>query len=261
LFRLDCCADRGGDLYNLSRALSKHGDPAAPTSGDTIKIAVEEMREMSQKVFQTFKSQYIDKAKNIFDEIDKLTLENVCGKYFDYVNSKIESGDIEDIEAKLSILKSRMKRFIIYQLGNANINQGVNCGYYNIIGKEEENNRGEINNEINKYLFEHCFNPQKNENNYRHFLDYLLINFSSTFGEPYGESKFIPHINEFTKVLDKNKLADYWKEHGEIIKFKNYESEERKIFTGNYNASYEENLKSTFEELDESIETEDTQEE
>jgi hypothetical protein len=247
-FRLKCCSDRGGDLFNLSRALIKHGDLEAPTSGMVRDIVVGEMREISQRVFQIFKSQYIDKDKNIFNEINKLTLENVCGKYFDYVKAKTESGDIKNIDQKLFSLQSRMKAFIIYQLGNTIISSGIGCGYYNVIGKED--NKG-ISQATNKYLFEHCFNPQKDESNYKYFLDFLLINFSYI-----TEGKYIPHINEFIRVLDDKKLKDYWCKHGVEIKSKNYESEDRNIFTVNYIASYKEDLKSTFEVLDEFIKTE-----
>ena len=256
LFRLKCRSGRGGDLFNLSRALIKHGDPKAPTSGMVRDIVVEEMREISQRVFQIFKSQYIDKDKNIFNEIDKLTLENACGKYFDYVKVKTESGDIKNIKEKLFSLQSRMKAFIIYQLGSTTISSGIGCGYYNVTGKEDEKNNKGISQSTNNYLFEHCFNPQKNENNYRYFLDFLLINFLYIPEGYSNKLKYIPHINAFLGVLDQKKLKAYWNEHGSKIKSKNYDSEDRNIFTANYIASYKEDLKSTFEVLDEFIKTE-----
>ena len=253
LFRLRCSSDRGGDIFNLSRALSKHGDPNAPTEGSVKNIVIEEMREISQKVFQIFKEQYIDTGKNIFDEIDRLTLEAVCGDYLTYVNSKVASGEIEDIEKFLSSLKSRLKSFIIYQLGNSIINHGIGCGYYDMEGKED---KGGIHTAVNEYLFSVCFDPQKNENNYQHFLDYLLINLAHTYGATH-ESDYIPHINEFTKVLDKEKLIDYWKTNAEAIKGKNYNTQERQIVTANYVANYKDDLEATFKVLDELISIED----
>lgn len=240
-FRLNCRADKGDDIFNLARALSKHGDPNAPIEGDTRIIAIEEMREISQKVFQIFKSQYINKEKNIFDEIDNVTLEAVCGKYFDYVNSSY----VKNINIIFSSLKSQMKAFIIFQLGNT-LKNSITCGYYNVTGKENETNKGEISQEINKYLFEFCFNPEKNEKNYEHFLDYLLINFSYQL----KEEKYIPNIDTFTKVLDKHKLADYWKNHANKIKAKNYETINKEVITQNYTNSYKNDLKSTFEILE-----------
>ncbi|MCG8541085.1 MAG: KAP family NTPase, partial [Clostridia bacterium] len=250
LFRLSCCTDRGGDIFNLSRALSKHGDPNAPTSGSVRAIVIEEMREMSQKVFGVFKTQYIDKKKNIFDEIDKLTLSEVCGENYGHVKAKIESGNIENIDVQLLILKSRLKSFMIYQLGNVMISSGIGCGYYNFTGKEDEKNKEGINLSINEYLFDYCFNPEINEGNYRHFLDYLLLNFAHSIGGYSDRFKYRPHINEFTKVLNNTTLACYWESHGAKIKSKRYESEDKKIFTGNYIASYKEDLESTFKVLD-----------
>jgi hypothetical protein len=65
-FRLFCSADRGGDMFNLQLALSKHGDRQAPTQGSVRDIAIDEMREISQRTFQIFKNHYIDKKKNFF---------------------------------------------------------------------------------------------------------------------------------------------------------------------------------------------------
>lgn len=254
LFRLRCSSDRGGDIFNLSRALSKHGDPKAPTEGSIKNIVIEEMREISQKVFQIFKEQYIDAEKNIFDEVDSLTLEVACGDYLAYVNSKVTSGEIEDIEKFLSSLKSRLKSFIVYQMGNSIISHGIGCGYYDVEGKKDE---GGIKKAINEYLFSVCFAPQKNENNYLHFLDYLLINLAHTYGAIH-ESEYVPHINEFTKVLDKEKLADYWKTNSAAIKGKNFQTEDRQVITANYVANYKNDLENTLKVLDELIQNEET---
>lgn len=243
LFRLMCCIDRGGDIYNLSTALSKHGDSLAPTSGDTAIILISEMREISQAVFRIFKHHFVEQNKNIFNEIDNLTIENVCGKFFD-----IKLREIEDLEAKLLTLKSNMKSFIIYQLGNTIISTGIGCGYYNF---DDKGDNKRINQAINDYLFGFCFNPQQDEKNYRHFMDYLLINFS--YSIKFGDLEYIPHINEFTKILNKEYLANYWKEHGDIIKSRDFQSENKRVFTGNYVATYSEDLNTTFKILDEII--------
>jgi hypothetical protein len=67
-----------------------------------------------------------------------------------------------------------MKSFIVYQLGNTVIDQGIGCGYYNPNGNKDKK---ENNITFNDYLFEYCFNSQKQGKNYKHFLDYLLLNF------------------------------------------------------------------------------------
>jgi hypothetical protein len=246
LFRLSCCANRGRDIPNLSRALSKHGNLHVSSSGNIGITVVEKMRLISQKVFQGFQSQFINQNKNIFDEIDNLTLKDICGKYF---NSIAKSGAIEDIEVQLLKLKSIMKSFIVYQLGNTTIGQGIGCGYYNPNGNRDEK---ENNLTINNYLFEYCFNPQKQGKNYKHFLDYLLLNFVPFIN--YSNANYINNIKEFTKVLDKDLLAAYWDKHCDFIKNKNYQSEDRKVFTGkDVIIAYNENLVNVYEVLDELI--------
>lgn len=249
LFRLYCCADRGGDMYNLSRSLARHGNSKAPTTGNTGVIVVEEMREMSQKVFKDFKSQFIDKKKNIFDEIDNLTINDVSGKCLNFINAKVESGAITGLENRLSVLKSNMKAFIVYQLGSAEINNGIGCGYYNTSGDKDQKG---INQAMNDYIFGYCFNPKNNENNHMHFLNYLLVNFSHVIGHS-GSFRWVPNINEFTKVLDKDRLNTYWKEQSSSIKSRKFELENRVVFTANYIASYADYIEVTYKVLDEFI--------
>ncbi|WKZ29432.1 MAG: P-loop NTPase fold protein [Patescibacteria group bacterium] len=249
-FRLFCSADRGGDIFNLSRALSKHGDPNAPTDGSIREIAIGEMREISQAVFGIFKSQYIDPGKNIFDLIDGLSLADFAGKYQAYIEGKVTSGEIENAETTVADLKSRMKSFITYQLTNTYISSGVGCGYYDPSGKEDA---GGISHSVNDYLFGTCFNPSVAGKNYEHFLDYLLINFASTF-ESRGGREYTPHINEFTKILDKSKLAEYWREHATTIRGLNLTEKEKTVITSNYSASYKDDLAGVFQVLDKLIE-------
>lgn len=65
IFRLCCCADRGGDMFNLSRALSIHGGPDNPTEGTVNDIVIGEMREISQYIFRIFKRDILTR-KSIF---------------------------------------------------------------------------------------------------------------------------------------------------------------------------------------------------
>lgn len=245
-FRLFCSADRGGDIFNLTRSLSKHASPDAPTEGLTSNIAIEEMREISQKTFKIFEDQYINKDLNIFKVIDEVTLSNLTGKYQSFVQGKIDSGEIKDVDRIVAELKSRMKSFITYQLGNSLISLGVGCGYYDQTGKEDKKS---ISIKFNDYLFEKCFNPITDQKNCEYFVDYLLINFTSTFASE-ADDKYTPHINEFTKVLDSNKLAQYWKLNGVAIKALNLDIQDKFVYTGNYVANYKKDLPGVYTVLD-----------
>lgn len=56
---------------------------------------------------------------------------------------------------------------------------------------------------------------------------------------------------EFTKVLDKELLKSYWLSNKETILSLDFSSKGKRVFTGNYSASYKEDLKDVCRVLDE----------
>ncbi|MDH5442353.1 MAG: P-loop NTPase fold protein, partial [Candidatus Nomurabacteria bacterium] len=127
-FRLHCCLDRGGDIFNLKRALMKDGD-SSYKDGDPDNLETE-MRRISQKAFSIFKEQYIDKGKNFFKEVDKVSLEDMTGLSHDYLQGKIEAGVIstEEVEEKALQIKTIIKAFSVYQLASNVVGGGIGCG-------------------------------------------------------------------------------------------------------------------------------------
>ncbi len=252
-FRLFCSADQGGDIFNLSHALSYHGDEKAPTEGDIRVIAKEEMREISQEVFKTFKTQYIDKKINIFEEIQTVEQQQLAGQYNTYLESKIGNSTIQksDVEKKIVELKTRITSFIIYQLGNDLISSGVGCGFYDPEGKKDEHTIRQL---INDYLFDLCFDPSKPEN-VEYFIDYLFRNFASAFESAREDGlNYVPSINGFTKVLDKDKLTAYWTKHALTIKAMNLETKEKIIPLGDkHEASYKKYVPMVYKVLDDHV--------
>lgn len=255
-FRLFCSADRGGDIFNLQRALSLHGSSTAPTQGAVHDIAVEEMRELSQLVFSIFKEQYITPGRNLFSSIEALSLRELTGEWFGYLEAQVASGKLTqaDVDSAVISLKSRMKSFIVYQLTNNMVSSGVGCGFYDETGKKDENG---ISIAMNEYLFTHCFNPAIDQQNYEHLMDYLLGNFASVFGIDPG-LQYVPNFGEFTKVLDRTRLADYWRTNRTTIRALNLETKEKTIINGNYEATYTEDLLPTYAELDKLVAEIDT---
>ncbi|WP_244918677.1 KAP family P-loop NTPase fold protein [Paenibacillus dendritiformis] len=241
IFRLCCCADRGGDMFNLSRALSIHGGPNNPTEGSVNDIVIGEMRELSQYIFQVFKNRYIDKHINIFDEVMELTAEEICGRSYDYIQSQITDKDFNN---KLQRWKSKLLNFIIYQLGSTIYSSGIPCGYYNMQG--DKDGQG-INKSINNYLFNTCFNPQLHEKGFDYFLYYLFSNFETTFGHTKHR---VPRLEGFLKVLDKERMKRYWIEHGDRIKGRQWNGDD-KLISGEDEASYTRYLEETYKVLDE----------
>lgn len=249
-FRLLCSSDRGGDIFDLSRALSLHGNEKAPTEGDTRIIAKEEMREISQRVFAIFKTQYIDNERNIFSEIQSLTVEQLTGKSYNYLNNSVNSGIIkqEELDKNIIELKTGIANFIIYQLGNDLIYSGVGCGFYDVSGNEDNHKIKQL---INDYLFNTCFNLSS-PTNAEYFIDYLFRNFASIFESAREDGfKYVPTIKEFTKVLDEGKLASYWRDNSTTLKALNLEQKDKIVYLGNNNeASYRDYIPLVFQVLD-----------
>ncbi|WP_374019183.1 P-loop NTPase fold protein [Paenibacillus thiaminolyticus] len=247
IFRLCCCADRGGDMFNLSRALSIHGGPDNPTEGTVNDIVIGEMREISQYIFRIFKNRYIDKQINIFDEVMGLGAEEICGRSYGFIQSQIPA---KDFEKKLQGWKSKLLNFIIYQLGSTIYSNGIPCGYYNMQG--DKDGQG-INKSINNYLFHICFNPRLHAKGFDYFLDYLFINFETTFGHTKHR---VPRLEGFLKVLDKECIKNYWIEHRDRIKGRQWNGEEKWLI-GEDEASFTRHVEETYKVLDELIQQDD----
>ena len=211
-FRI-CCHETNN--YNLTRSLSNHSNPKMPIEGYTKDIIKDQMRELSQEVFKIFKYQYIKRKLNIFDEIDNLELNQICGKNLNFNRDKVYN------------FKIKMKSFIVYQLGNTIYDGHIGCGYYDVSGTKDENG---INKEINTYLFGICFEAKdKNINNYKHFLNFLLTYL------PRVELDNKIDISQIFDVLDKNLLINYWGGKNKIIKTLKFENKDLIMDTDNNN--------------------------
>lgn len=241
-FRLSCCHNRGGRNYNLFHALAYHADENATISGNVTDLAKNEVREISQYLFSRFKQQYIDPKKNIFEDIDNLDEEVACGSWY----ATFENLDADEKKKRASELKSILMAFLTYQLSNKETSSGIGCGLYDVSGKNDE---GKINQKMNDYLFDICFDGSINEKNYEYFVQYLMINVElSTDDSP----KYIPIISSFTKILDRDELRRFWREHAEVIKSKKFEEKDEAIWrSSTHEMKYKEIVKKIFDVLDE----------
>lgn len=261
-FRLLCSSDRGGNIFNVSRAIAKHGSNKAPTEGDTRIIAKEEMREMSQKIFGVFKSRYIDKKINIFSEASKLSLNDVAGDYAVYVQTQVKNGVVSDekLQSEIEATKSSTVSFIVYQLGNDLISHGVGCGFYDPTGNKDEHTIRKL---VNDYLFDVCFDPKIDKNNYENLLTFLLRNipFDALTKKHFDK---IPdfQLKTIVGVLEIERLADFWKTHRDEIKKARFENTDKKCLLGtryinstaeDIFASFEKDLPRVYKVLDEYV--------
>jgi len=245
LFRLECSADRQGQIYNLYTALIVHDDMNAPTTGLVVqRLAVAGMRTISQRVFELFKARYIDTKKNLFDDVDAVSDAALLGAAFYETAKNGAEGKLQDL---IEVTRSSTKSFIVYQLANrqAGSASGVGCGYYDVAGAADN---GEIASLMNDYLFNVCFNLAVNEQNAEHFLDYCLRKLTSRFGS--NEDGYHPTQQGLAGGLNAGMLADYWAKNGKTVKARNLTSVDKRVVTPNYAATYKDHLPRVFDVLD-----------
>jgi len=254
LFRLHCSQDRQGQLYNLYTALIIHQNKDAPTTGVVSDLALMAMRELSQRVFALFKRDYIDVKKNFFSEIVDTPVKLFFGDTLpegDHLASKNDQPCevAEQLAQRVSMARSIVKSFIIYQLSNAlpPMGSGVGCGYYDEQGTGDGHS---IAKRMNEYVFTVCFNPNIHEDNVFHFVDYCLSNLTNSFFSGNDEEGFFASKAELPGALDPKEMGLYWSQYRELIR-ERVEHEDRRVVTGNYIAFYSEDLAGVFSVLDE----------
>lgn len=255
LFRLQCSADRQGQLYNLHTALIFDQDKTVDTSGLVSKLALFGMRKLSQKVFALFKRTYIDSQQNFLAEVDEVPV----GAFLGVASTKLEQqasmdpqseDDDTSIARRIASARSVVKSFVIYQLSNSlpPHGSGVGCGHYDEEGAEDG---GGIAKLMNDYVFGTCFNPDVDENNALLFLDHCLAHLSSSFFSGRDEQGYFCTKAELPGGLDPKEMGRYWRQHRELIRGRQLQTTPRCVFTPNYIALYRDDLDGVFTVLDE----------
>jgi len=251
LFRLYCCADRGGQFYNLSAALILEQDENADTTGAVNKLTICEMRKISQEIFALFFNSYISKNVNFFNEMEKTEEELFINSNFDEEKASY-SGKLSRNE-RIAATKMSIANFVIYHLSNQKgpDGSGIGCGYYDVKGSEDNNG---IANLMNDYLFGVCFNPDIAEDNALYFIDYCLSHLTRGFFSNIDTDDFVPTKEDVIKPLNKSKFREFWKKHKDTIIKIAENNTTRQVYTPNYIASYEDDLKAVLTVLGEILE-------
>ncbi|MBZ9559115.1 MULTISPECIES: KAP family NTPase [unclassified Modicisalibacter] len=256
LFRLQCSADRNGQLYNLQRALIVHQDPESPTTGQVNNLAKFGMREISQETFAIFKRTYIDTNKNFITEADSIPDEEFLGSIVNPSGNNFPRGgikdkqDIDSLKQRVPAIRSSIKTFIIYQLSNSHppTGSGVGCGYYDESGTSDSGHIAKI---MNQYMFDYCFNPDVDTENSFLFLDFCLSNLSNSFFYNEDELRYFATKEGILGGLNPKTMGQFWTNHKEKIREVAIDNPERQVVTINYIASYSEDLGEVFCVLDE----------
>ena len=249
LFRLQCSADRRGQLNNLHSALIVHEDLSAATTGRVDKLTLMAMRRLSQKIVELFKHAYIDAGRNFFTEVDGAPAKEFLGE----ISSQTGDGaaiDDNSLARSVASARSTLKSFVIYQLSNSNPpnGSGVGCGHYDT---HDDKDGGGIARLMGEYVFGFCFNPDIDEDNVLHFIDHCLANLSNSFFLHMDEEGYVASRAGLTGGFDPKEMGRYWAQHRELICAKVKQVKERYVFTSNYTASYSEDLDGVFSVLNE----------
>lgn len=255
LFRLQCSADRGGQLYNLHTALIVHQDMSAPTSGLVSQLALMGMRTLSQQVFTHFKRTFIDPGRNFIAEALKVPLDAFLGQAFAHLHEQAsldpasEQGDTT-IARRVAAARSFAASFVIYQLSNPlpPNGSGVGCGYYDESGAEDG---GGISILMNEYVFGVCFNPAVDVNNTLLFFDHCLAHLSSPFHTGRDEEGYVATKSGLPGGLDPKAMGRYWLTHRDHIRGLGLQDSGRCVYTLGYTAFYRDDLDGVYSVLDE----------
>jgi hypothetical protein len=255
LFRLQCSADRQGQLHNLHSALIVHQDMSAARDGLVSNLALMGMRGLSQAVFALFKRTYIDPRRNYFAEVRDAPVEELVGEGFSQLDQQRSDDDRSEKRAaslaqRVASARSDVTSFVIYQLSNPlpPNGSGVGCGYYDESGAGDS---GGIAKLMNGYVFGVCFDPYIHEENVIVFLDYCLSHLSSAFFSGRDEEGYFATKANLPGGLDPKAMGRYWSQRRDVIRQRVLLVEERHVVTSNYIASYRDDLTGVFAVLDE----------
>jgi hypothetical protein len=243
LFRLTCCADRQGQVHEITKALIYNQDNKAENTGIVSILTILEMRKISQVITSRFIQEFVKPKINFYEQVSELDQASFKGKYSQTIDNECVAGQIE---RERTLLAS----FVMYQLVNPNEpnGTGVGCGFYDLEGKEDEQGIAKI---INDYVFQFCFSPYVERNNVIFFLDHCLSHLSSSFFDYEDNDRFKPTKKGVLGGFSKPPLVKYWSIHKDLIKQIASEHNERKVFTHNYTAFYSEDLEDIYTVLDE----------
>lgn len=253
IFRLQSSADRQGQLFNLTTALIVEQDSSAPTTGLTNSLAQFGMRRFSQEVFALFKHAYITPKRNFILEVDTTPDNDFFGNSpLQHQKSSEDSTEqnIDAINKLISIERSTIKSFVIYQLSNSHppTGSGVGCGFYDEQGAGDG---GSIAEQMNDYIFDVCFNPNIDKDNVLYFLDHCLMHLSSSFFAGTDQPGYFATRSELHGGLDPKRMGQYWNTHKDLILGLNLHQSQRAVTTSNYIAFYSDDLNGVYEILDE----------
>lgn len=249
LLRLNCWPGRSASASNVWKALARSENAGSQVTDDLRVIPINAMRRLSQKVFEQFRQDYIDRERNFFLEVDRVSDEEILGE-----GGRSIAGEVDDLEAELQSSRSGLKNFVIYQLAHKNSEErgdGPECGFFDEAGSQDA---GGIQRAMTRYLLEFCFDPGRGVAHARAFADFCLRSFRDApsdfqrVEDPEATQKAV------TNLLGREAMAAFWRTSGDRIKQLLNSAKGTVYCYGNFKMTYDEGLPRVFRALDQMVE-------
>lgn len=247
LLRLCCSADRQANVHNVYTALARLENPAATATGNVSDIAADSMRLLSQRVFEEFRRAYIDRQRNFFLEVDKVSEAELLGE-----GGRATVDEVDSLDVGLRSSLSGLKSFVIYQLTNdwGGDGEGVGCGRYDEAGKQDA---GGIRKVMTQYLLDFCFNPSYGLSYARAFADFCLRSLLDVPFEFINTDNVEGTQKAVTKLLGREAMTIFWGNSGAQLK-KMLSSAKGTVYCyNNVKLNYEDRLPTIFHALDQLV--------
>lgn len=217
------CNSRNTSLQNIPKALTKHNNALNPTSGLSSELIVPELENISIKIFEIFKQNYIDSETNFIDELDKLNPEDMYSTYKGNMS-------LSEIDESVLFIKQAIQVQIINQLCSDKLDINLGCGYYKINLNGNEKNIKEL---MNTYLFKVCFTIK--DQSIVSFLKLLVLLYPRNCENMNTKELRSIYTPILYNIFDKKMLFDHWKMIKSNNLIKQYRPESLKILNISFN--------------------------
>lgn len=217
-------------LFNLRRSIDGYAKEKGINLGEFF----------SQKVFSFFRENYIDKDINFLKEVHEMEPSILLGDFSEaiseqFISQKSSLSD-EILKMKSSVVASLLYRFS--QDGPKLM------GCHN----DADNPGKKIYETMREYLFENCFNIEKDVSNAVYFINYAFTSYVDVVSR---SQRWKPSASALEKVFGAQELKSYWqKNHKKITEYCSALPADTQVFTYNYGVVYKNDLGDLLMELD-----------
>ncbi len=250
LLRLNCSRRKSSRYPEVYDSLYEYQAQHDGSNEDT-----EGLRVFSQYVFARFKSEFIEPGKNLFEQVAQVPIQGFLVGVRAADASAVLDESTLSLEDQVATEKNSFLLFVVENMLHmpSSRKKEHGCGFYDEAGVADKH---QISSLISRYLFEVCFNVDKNEGNLLHFVDFCMANFlqeSTGVEKPdAANSEFDSALSASSVILslDLPGLTSYWMQHRNTVLSAAYMELERRVCTPDFIRSYKDDLQAVCDALD-----------